>query len=46
MGVLPSDVGPEPVVRLQAGGLRVGQVLLVPEDQRTPDDLAFLDVLR
>lgn len=46
MGVLPSDVGPEPVVRLQAGGLRVAQVLLLPEDQRTPADLAFLDVLR
>jgi hypothetical protein len=27
MGVLPSEVGPEPVVRLQAGGLKVGEVL-------------------
>jgi hypothetical protein len=27
MGVLPSDVGPEPVVRLQAGGLKVGELL-------------------
>ena len=27
MGVLPSDLGPEPVVRLQAGGLKVGEVL-------------------
>jgi hypothetical protein len=27
MGLLPSDIGPEPVVRLQAGGLKVGEVL-------------------
>jgi hypothetical protein len=27
MGVLPSSVGPEPVVRLQAAGLKVGEVL-------------------
>jgi hypothetical protein len=27
MGILPSDIGPEPVVRLQAGGLKVGEVL-------------------
>ncbi|MCH7525804.1 MAG: hypothetical protein IID39_00060 [Planctomycetes bacterium] len=27
MGILPSDVGPEPVVRLQAAGLKVGEML-------------------
>ena len=27
MGVLPSAVGPEPIVRLQAGGLKVGEIL-------------------
>jgi hypothetical protein len=27
MGVLPSAVGPEPIVRLQTGGLKVGEVL-------------------
>ena len=27
MGVLPSSVGPEPIVRLQSGGLKVGEVL-------------------
>lgn len=32
MGVLPSAVGPEPVVRLQAGGLKVGELL----SRRTP----------
>src|SRR4029077_5579121 len=25
MGILPSAVGPEPIVRLQAGGLKVGE---------------------
>jgi hypothetical protein len=28
MGILPSAIGPEPIVRLQAGGLKVGEVLL------------------
>ncbi len=27
MGILPSAVGPEPIVRLQAGGLKVGELL-------------------
>jgi hypothetical protein len=27
MGILPSAVGPEPVVRLQTGGLKVGEIL-------------------
>jgi hypothetical protein len=27
MGILPSAVGPEPVIRLQAGGLKVGELL-------------------
>lgn len=27
MGVFMSDIGPEPVVRLQAGGLKVGQIM-------------------
>jgi hypothetical protein len=27
MGILPSAVGPEPIVRLQAGGLKVGEIL-------------------
>lgn len=27
MGILPSAVGPEPVIRLQAGGLKVGEIL-------------------
>jgi hypothetical protein len=27
MGILPSAVGPEPIVRLQCGGLKVGEIL-------------------
>lgn len=27
MGILPSALGPEPIVRLQAGGLKVGEIL-------------------
>jgi hypothetical protein len=45
MGILPSAIGPEPIVRLQTGGLKVAQVLLTPEHRRTPDDLAFVQSL-
>jgi hypothetical protein len=45
MGVLPADVGPESTVRLQAGGLKVGQVLLTPAAMRTAADREFLDEL-
>ena len=27
MGIIPSEIGPDPVVRLQAGGLKVAQLL-------------------
>lgn len=43
MGVLPSAVGPEPVVRLQAGGLRVAAVLRKPERTWTDEDRSFVD---
>jgi hypothetical protein len=45
MAVLPSAVGPEPIVRLQAGGLKVAQILLTPQAARTPIDLEYLDEL-
>jgi len=35
MGILPSGIGPESVIRLQAGGLKVGELLL---SGTTPDD--------
>jgi hypothetical protein len=45
MGVLPSAVGPEPIVRLQAGGLKVGEVLARGLDRASAGDLAFAQVL-
>ena len=43
MGVLPSAVGPEPIVRLQAGGLKVGEVLCGLARGRSPRaDLDYL----
>jgi hypothetical protein len=45
MGVLPSRVGPEPIVRLQAGGLKVAEVLRVPPADRTEEQRAYLDEL-
>jgi hypothetical protein len=45
MGVLPSAIGPEPIVRLQTGGLKVGQVLARGVDKASPGDLAFVQVL-
>jgi hypothetical protein len=43
MGALPSAVGPEPIVRLQTGGLKVAQVLLKDPAQLTAEDLEFID---
>lgn len=45
MAALPSDLGPDPVVRLQAGGLKVGEVLLKAPELRTADEKEFLDEL-
>jgi hypothetical protein len=45
MGVLPSALGPEAIVRLQTGGLKVGSVLRLAPAERTPDEAAFLDEL-
>jgi hypothetical protein len=36
MGVLPSAVGPEPVIRLQSGGLKVGELLARGLEHATP----------
>jgi hypothetical protein len=45
MGVLPSAVGPEPIVRLQSGGLKVGEVLARGLADASPNDLAFVQML-
>ncbi len=44
MGVLPSALGPEPVVRLQAGGLKVGQILARGLSNASSDDLARIQL--
>ena len=44
MGVLPSCIGPEPVVRLQAGGLKVGEVLS-KWSAATEEERAFTQLL-
>lgn len=45
MGVLPSAVGPEAIVRLQSGGLKVGEVLARGFVNASPEDLAFVQLL-
>ncbi|HWF72790.1 MAG TPA: hypothetical protein VG186_05575 [Solirubrobacteraceae bacterium] len=45
MAVLPSAVGPEPIVRLQAGGLKVGEVLARGLDQASPIERAFVQLM-
>jgi hypothetical protein len=43
MGMLPSGPGPEPVVRLQSGGLKVGEVLARRALDRDADYIQLLN---
>jgi hypothetical protein len=43
MGILPSAVGPEPIVRLQAAGLKVGELLCKDPTCLDSSDLEYLD---
>lgn len=45
MGVLPSAIGPEAIVRLQAGGLKVGEVLARGVENASPGDLEFIQLI-
>lgn len=45
MAVLPSAIGPEPVVRLQAGGLKVGELLARGLTQASPEELPLAQIL-
>jgi hypothetical protein len=45
MGMLPSGIGPESIVRLQAGGLKVAEVLRRAPAARTPEDLEYVQWL-
>jgi hypothetical protein len=43
MGILPSAIGYDPIIRLQAGGLKVGEALLSGQYNRT--DMPLLELL-
>jgi len=45
MGILPSALGPDPIVRLQAGGLKVGELLARGVGNISPGDLTRIQVL-
>jgi hypothetical protein len=45
MAVLPSAIGPEPIVRLQAGGLKVGEVLARGPELATAAERALIQPL-
>lgn len=45
MAVLPSAVGPEPIVRLQAGGLKVGEILARGLDLAAPNEASLVQPL-
>ena len=45
MGILPSALGPEPIIQLQVGGLKVGQLLADGIGRASPDDLALVQLL-
>jgi hypothetical protein len=45
MAVLPSAIGPEPVVRLQSAGLKVGELLARGLEQVTPQECMFVQPL-
>ena len=42
MGVIPSDIGPDPVVRLQAGGLKAAQLMMEGETHYRGHELVQL----
>jgi len=45
MGILPSGPGPEAIVRLQAGGLKAGQVLRTRSYQSDPAQAAYIQLM-
>ena len=45
MGILPSDVGPEPIVRLQAGGLKAAEILSRDPSQVDRESLGLIQTV-
>ena len=46
MGVLPSAIGPEAIVRLQSGGLKAGEVLYRRSYEANPAAAQFIQPMR
>ena len=46
MGILLSDLGPEPIVRLQSGGLKAGEALWRHAAGRQDADLEYVEILQ
>lgn len=40
MGIIPSEIGPDPIIKLQSGGLKVGEMLLKGETMFAGTELA------
>lgn len=45
MGILPSVIGSDPIIRLQCAGLKVAEVLLKEPAKRTSADLAYVQLM-
>lgn len=45
MGILPSGVGPEPIVRLQTGGLKAAEVIWRQSSSSSPEAMKFVQLL-
>jgi hypothetical protein len=45
MGILPSEIGPDPTIRLQVGGLKAGEVLSRYSSQPGHQSFEFVDFL-
>jgi hypothetical protein len=45
MGILPSALGPEPIIALQAGGLKVGQLISRGLDTARPEDADLVQLV-
>ncbi|MEA5573578.1 hypothetical protein [Calothrix sp. UHCC 0171] len=45
MGILPSAVGPEPIIRLQTGGLKAAEVIWKKSFQTSEQEMEFVQLL-
>ena len=45
MGILPSEIGPEAIIRLQTGGLKSGSVVLRKHDLIDEKNLEYIQIV-